>query len=200
MLRGVKNIRDLGRVIEYKNEEQLDVWDVDECNEYKGTDSTIFAPFGRPEDHLWAFEPAACRAMKIFYTGQKTKYHGVPTLLLTSVMGDASQDPELQCFCRSDEHCPAAGTIDLYPCIGELVQNILDSFYGFTFAGVPIIGSSPHFYGADPKLLNKVNGLKPNASQHEVYIHFEIVSMQLIWTFFFSPKLIDASAVCPNCS
>lgn len=158
VMRGVRDITHLGKVLEYKNEERLDIWDVDDCNEFKGTDSTIFAPFGRPEDGLWAFEPSACRAMKVFYTGQKTKYRGVPTLLYTSKMGDASQEPDLQCFCRSEEHCPRAGTIDLYPCIGA-----------------PIIGSSPHFLDADPTLLDKVNGLKPNASQHEVFIHFEIV-------------------------
>lgn len=42
--------------------------------------------------------------------------------------------------------------------------------------GAPVYISNPHFYLADPDLLDAVDGLKPNQSQHETYFKIQPVS------------------------
>lgn len=42
--------------------------------------------------------------------------------------------------------------------------------------GAPVYISNPHFYLADPKLLDAVEGLKPNKSIHESYFKIQPVS------------------------
>lgn len=64
------------------------------------------------------------------------------------------------CFCRNIEagECPPKGTFDLYKCSGS-----------------PMFGSHPHFYNADPALLEEVEGLHPNKDEHGVFLLYEIV-------------------------
>lgn len=162
VMRGVKNIKDLGKVVEIDGEHEFEAWDGDECNEFRGTDGTIFSPFNQPEDVFWSTEPAICRAMKVDPTGKKTKYRGVPTRLYTLNYDDIANTPELQCYCRDEGECPRKGTIDLFPCMGA-----------------PLIASNPHFLFADPELLDKIIGLHPNEKDHAVYAHFELVSNKI---------------------
>ncbi|XP_050087454.1 sensory neuron membrane protein 1 [Anopheles aquasalis] len=155
--RGVKNIRDLGRVISYNDETEMDIWDGDACNQYVGTDSTIFPPFLTKQDKLWAWSPEICRSLGAHYV-EKSKYAGLPMSYFELDFGDIKNEPHNHCFCRdAPDDCPPKGTMDLSPCLGA-----------------PFIASKPHFYGADPKLIQDVDGLEPNKEAHDVYIHFEL--------------------------
>ncbi|XP_039438033.1 sensory neuron membrane protein 1-like [Culex pipiens pallens] len=157
--RGVKNIGDLGRIVSYNGEPEMDIYDGDECNQYIGTDSTIFPPFLTKQDRLWAWAPEICRSLGAHYIG-KSKYAGMPMSLFKLDFGDLKNEPENHCFCRDPpEDCPPKGTMDLSMCIG-----------------VPILGSKPHLLDADPKLLEGVDGLEPNEAEHDVFIHFELHS------------------------
>lgn len=53
----MKNIKELGKILSFNDEPQIDVYDGDSCNEIRGTDSTIFHPFLSNTDKLWAFTP-----------------------------------------------------------------------------------------------------------------------------------------------
>lgn len=44
-------------------------------------------------------------------------------------------------------------------------------------SGAPVYISNPHFYLADPTLLDAVDGLKPNQSQHETYFKIQPVNI-----------------------
>ncbi|XP_062554263.1 sensory neuron membrane protein 1-like isoform X2 [Armigeres subalbatus] len=157
--RGVKNIKDLGRVVTYNGETEMDMYDGDECNKFVGTDSTIFPPFLTTKDKLWAWSPEICRSMGAYYFG-KSKYAGLPMSFFKLDFGDLKNEPEHHCFCRDPpDDCPPKGTMDLSPCLGA-----------------PFIGSKPHFYDADPALLAAVDGLTPNEKDHDMYIHFELLS------------------------
>lgn len=158
MDRGIKNVTNLGNILEFDGESEVNVWNGDKCNQIVGTDTTIFAPYKKKGEPLWIFEQSVCRSFAATYTGKDNTFRGIPTAMYTLEFDDIANDPELQCFCRSDDHCPVKGTIDLFPCLE-----------------VPIVGSKPHFLDADPALLSKVNGLNPNWDDHAVYVHFEMV-------------------------
>lgn len=59
--RGIKNSHDLGRVVEYDGKKEMSAWSTKECNQYVGTDSTIFPPFLTQEEGIAAFAPDLCR-------------------------------------------------------------------------------------------------------------------------------------------
>nr|B0X4H5.2 RecName: Full=Sensory neuron membrane protein 1 [Culex quinquefasciatus] len=155
--RGIKNVADLGRVITYNDETEMDFYDGDECNKYVGTDSTIFPPFLTKKDRLWAWSPEICQSLGAVYAG-KSSYQGFPTSFFTIDFGDLRDDPVHQCYCRDPpDGCPPKGTIDLGPCVGA-----------------PILGSKPHFIGGDPKLLRDVDGLEPDPKEHDIFIHYDL--------------------------
>lgn len=157
--RGVKNVGDLGRIVSYNGETEMDIYDGDECNQFIGTDSTIFPPFLTKQDRLWAWSPEICRSMGATYGG-KSKYAGMPMSFFELDFGDLKNEPENHCFCRDPpEDCPPKGTMDLAPCLGA-----------------PLLGSKPHFIDTDPELLEKVDGLEPNRDEHDMFITFELIS------------------------
>lgn len=159
VLRGGKDARDIGKVLLYNDEAELDTWDSDECNVIKGTDSTIFPPFLKREDGIWGFVPDLCRSIGSVYE-RKSTYQGIPTLRYMLKFGDMKSNEKLHCYCRNPPHgCPPSGTIDLMPC-----------------SGAPMIASQPHFYDSDPSLVYSVNGLSPDKEKHSVQIDFEILT------------------------
>lgn len=161
VFRGAKHSADIGHVVAFNDEEEMDHWDGDECNHYVGTDSTIFAPYMKPEDGIWAYEPSICRSLGASYK-KPSKYMGVPTLEYELDIGADINVKE--CFCRDPPNgCPPKGTFDLFRCVGS-----------------PLFGSLPHFFNADPSLVsNFASGMNPNEEKHAIFMHFEIVSILL---------------------
>lgn len=60
-LRGTKNFGNVGKIVQYNDEETMDVWPSEECNIIKGTDGTVFPPFLKKEQGLVSFAPNLCR-------------------------------------------------------------------------------------------------------------------------------------------
>lgn len=110
---------------------------------------------------IWAYEPTICRSLGASYKS-KTKYNGIPVLQYEMDIGEEMNIK--QCFCRDLEDpdsCPPKGTFDLYRC-----------------SNMPMFGSLPHFYNADPKLLEGFeSGLYPSKEIHGIKMLFETVSV-----------------------
>lgn len=155
VLRGLKNYKDVGRVLEFNGKPALDIWPEDHCNAYNGTDSTIFAPLFGPDDDIVSFGYEICRSLSAHYE-YHSKVKGVNTLHYTANLGDMSTNPMEKCFCPTPETCLTKNFYDMTKCLG-----------------VPIIGSLPHFYDTDGKYLAMVDGLHPNQEEHEIDMDFE---------------------------
>lgn len=127
-----------------------------------GTDGYIFPPLRPKEMPVQVYERTICRTVFIPYK-KRSSVRGVPANLYLFDFGDIQNEPENRCFCRDEDQCPLKGTMDLFHCIGT-----------------PITVSFPHFYNADPSLLEKIGeGLNPDKKKHETYIHMERVGNYL---------------------
>lgn len=125
--RGKESIKELGNIVAFDDQTELEVWDSDECNKIFGTDGTIFPPFQTKKQDYRIFAPQLCRTLTAKYIG-KSKYSGVKTKRFQIGLGIVNSKNET-CYCRNDDTCPPEGTFDLYLC-----------------SGVPITVSAPHFY------------------------------------------------------
>ncbi|XP_072748122.1 sensory neuron membrane protein 1 isoform X2 [Anoplolepis gracilipes] len=155
VLRGIKNYKDVGRVLEWDGKPALDIWPEDHCNAYNGTDSTIFAPLFGPDDDIVSFGYEICRSISAHYR-YHNKIKGVKTLHYTADLGDMSKNPLEKCFCPTPDTCLTRNLYDMTKCVGA-----------------PIIGSPPHFYDCEKNWLDMVDGLHPNQADHEMDMDFE---------------------------
>jgi hypothetical protein len=85
--RGIKNIKDLGRLISFNGENKTNFWNRSDCDGIKGTDSTIFPPFNKENAKLVAYAPYLCRSFETKYVS-RSEYNGVPISILTMEFGD----------------------------------------------------------------------------------------------------------------
>uniref|UniRef100_A0A182JIH4 Sensory neuron membrane protein 1 n=1 Tax=Anopheles atroparvus TaxID=41427 RepID=A0A182JIH4_ANOAO len=126
--RGVKNTRDLGRVISYNDETEMDVWDGDECNQYIGTDSTIFPPFLTKQDRLWAWSPEVCRSLGAHYV-KKSKYAGLPMSYFELDFGDPKTTGSPVSAAKRLQFSMELGPIHNHELFGQLPHVILPMFW-----------------------------------------------------------------------
>lgn len=127
-MRGKKNIKDLGKIIELNGEEFQDIWYDDECNKVYGTDGTIFPPFMKKEDGVQVFVVQLCRSFAANYK-HPSKVSGIKTSHY-EVNVTASAD----CYCNGEaDNCPAQGQFDVMPCIGAPITVTLPHFHEGVF-------------------------------------------------------------------
>ncbi|XP_050598000.1 sensory neuron membrane protein 1 isoform X2 [Bombus affinis] len=155
VLRGVKYWKDVGKVTEVNGKPELDIWTEDQCNEFNGTDSTIFAPLLTEQDDIVSFSPDICRSLSARFD-RKTKVAGINTYHYTADLGDMSTNPKEKCFCPAPDNCLTKNLMDLTKCVG-----------------VPLIASLPHLLGSEEKYLEMVDGLHPNEEKHGINMDFE---------------------------
>ncbi|GBP43538.1 Sensory neuron membrane protein 1 [Eumeta japonica] len=154
VMRGIKNVKDVGRVVAVDGEPRQHVWR-GQCDEFVGTDGTVFPPFLSHKEKIIAFSPDFCRYFKAWFE-KRTSYQGIRTNRYILNFGDLANDPELQCFCDSPDQCPQKGLMELSKC-----------------TGARIFSSLPHFLDSSPFLYQNIKGLKPDVNLHGMEIDFE---------------------------
>ena len=81
--RGIKNVMDVGTVVEYNHKPNVSTWNDDYCDTFNGTDGTIFHPYfdKKGRDDLVAFNGDLCRNI-ICYFDSKTKFAGTNMFII----------------------------------------------------------------------------------------------------------------------
>lgn len=65
VLRGIENVHDVGKIVEFNGNRELDQFTDDYCNIVNGTDELVFGPFMEENDVEQVFEFQACLSFDI---------------------------------------------------------------------------------------------------------------------------------------
>ncbi|TSM28082.1 Electrogenic sodium bicarbonate cotransporter 4 [Bagarius yarrelli] len=127
-------------------------WKSEACNMINGTAGQMWPPFMTSESTLPFYSPDACRSMELVYKRPGTS-RGIPVYRFVApktLFANGSDYPPNEGFCP----CRQSGLLDVRTCRHNS----------------PVFISHPHFYNADPALLQTVNGLDPNENDHGLFI------------------------------
>ncbi|XP_033178732.1 sensory neuron membrane protein 2-like [Bombus impatiens] len=166
--RGVNDIMRLGDITSYMGKRKQKIWNSEDCNIIRGTDSIIWAPLIKPLPFVSTFIPdlfnipyqlsrCMCRTIEADYKDE---------ISVRGLIGSRFVMKErtwflntTQCYCLLENKIPKClpqGLIDVWEC-----QKL------------PVILSEPHFLHGDPQLLKYAGGLNPDDRLHETYIIIE---------------------------
>ncbi|XP_068268405.1 scavenger receptor class B member 1 isoform X1 [Nyctibius grandis] len=148
---GMKNISRVHMVDSWNGLKKVNYWRSNECNMINGTSGEMWPPFMTPTS-LEFYSPDACRSMTLVYE-QSGKFEGVPTYRFVApktLFANGTDYPPNEGFC---------------PCMQSGIQNI-----STCRLNAPMFLSHPHFYNADPALVDAVEGLHPNKDQHALFL------------------------------
>ncbi|XP_078257889.1 lysosome membrane protein 2-like [Rhinoraja longicauda] len=155
-LTGKMNYTDFTQILEWKGNKSLDWWTTDACNMINGTDGTSFHPLISKNEMLHFFSSDLCRSLYGTFE-QELAVKRIPAyrfVLPSEVFANASENPANSGFCVPADDCLGTGLLNVSICR----------------QGAPIILSSPHFYQADPKYIDDIEGMHPNKINHETYL------------------------------
>ncbi|XP_071618778.1 scavenger receptor class B member 1 isoform X2 [Heliangelus exortis] len=148
---GMKNISNVHMVDSWNGLKKVNYWRSDGCNMINGTPGEMWPPFMSPTS-LEFYSPDACRSMTLVYE-QSGNFKGVPTYRFVApktLFANGTDYPPNEGFC---------------PCMQSGIQNV-----STCRMNAPMFISHPHFYNADPALLDTVEGLHPSKEQHALFL------------------------------
>ncbi|VVC36119.1 CD36 family [Cinara cedri] len=130
------------------------------CNSIKASEGSFFPPreFTK-SDLVHVYDKDLCRVWALRYRkdiikdGVTAGYYTPDDNLLETVEKNADN----ACFCEDDTQCTIKGLQYIGPCQYN----------------APVYLSFPHFYNADPKLLDDVEGLSPDQEKHETFFKIQ---------------------------
>ncbi|XP_007665113.1 scavenger receptor class B member 1 isoform X2 [Ornithorhynchus anatinus] len=155
---GVKDFSKIHLVDKWNGLSKVNYWRSDQCNMINGTSGQMWAPFMTPKSSLEFYSPEACRSMKLVYE-QSRDFNGIPTFRFVApktLFANGTVYPPNEGFC---------------PCLQTGIQNVSTCRFS-----APLFLSHPHFYNADPVLVEAVNGLHPNKEQHSLFLDIHPVT------------------------
>uniref|UniRef100_A0A8D3A895 Scavenger receptor class B member 1 n=1 Tax=Scophthalmus maximus TaxID=52904 RepID=A0A8D3A895_SCOMX len=140
-----------------KNVHRVDSWNGltevrDACNMINGTAGQMWPPFMTKESTLPFYSPDACRSMELVYQ-RPGVMKGIPLYRYVA--------PKTL-FANGTDYAPNEG---FCPCRQSGLLNVSSCRHNS-----PVFISHPHFFNADPVLLDYVQGLHPTEEEHGLFI------------------------------
>lgn len=132
-----------------------------ECRKLKGSTGELFQP-DLSKDSISLFMGDMCRTIPYDFE-KEVEVHGITGFRYSA--GDRAVDNGTK---YPENLCYSVGNKDQFP---SGVMNISACRYSS-----PVFMSYPHFYGADPFYLDKIEGMNPSIEKHQSYFTLEPVS------------------------
>lgn len=149
---GRDDIRNVHKVDSWNGLTELPYWQTPQCNMINGTAGQMWPPFMTTESTLPFYSPDACRSLELVYQ-RPGVMKGIPLYRFvapTTMFANGSDYEPNEGFCP----CRESGILNVSRCR----QNS------------PVFISHPHFFNADPVLLNFILGLHPTEEEHGLFI------------------------------
>uniref|UniRef100_H2VEP6 Scavenger receptor class B member 1 n=1 Tax=Takifugu rubripes TaxID=31033 RepID=H2VEP6_TAKRU len=149
---GKDDIRNVHKVVSWNGLTELSYWRTPQCNMINGTAGQMWPPFMTEESTLPFYSPDACRSLELVYQ-RSGKMKGIPLYRFVA--------PKTL-FANGTDYSPNEG---FCPCRQSGLLNVSSCRQNS-----PVFISHPHFFNADPVLLDYVHGLSPNEEDHGLFI------------------------------
>ncbi|KAM4635003.1 scavenger receptor class B member 1 isoform 2-T2 [Polymixia lowei] len=149
---GKDDITKVHKVDTWNGLKELTNWGTAQCNMMNGTAGQMWPPFMTPETTLPFYSPDACRSMELIYQ-RPGIMKGIPLYRYVApktLFANGSDYAPNEGFCP----CRQSGLLNVSSCRNK----------------APVFISHPHFYNADPVLLDTVQGLHPTEEEHGLFI------------------------------
>lgn len=154
MMTGEDTLEKLGKIDMWNGRNSTSFY-TPPCNEVTGSAGELFPPHLGREDLIF-FSSDLCMSAKLFYKEKVDDYGGVGAYRFwgtNHTFANGTTVPGNECYCVKGT-CAPMGLLNAESCR----------------MGAPAFVSFPHFYAADPFLLDLVDGLEPNEEKHSFYM------------------------------
>ncbi|KAK0143458.1 Lysosome membrane protein 2 [Merluccius polli] len=156
---GEQNYLDYGKIDTWNGLRKMSWWSSNQSNMINGTDGAVFHPLINRSELLYIFAADLCRSIHLGYV-KDVDVKGIQAYRFappSDVLMSPAENPANEGFCVPAGDCLGTGVLKVSVCR----------------EGAPIVVSFPHFYQADPKYINAVDGLSPNKEDHETYLDLQ---------------------------
>ncbi|KAI5613211.1 lysosome membrane protein 2 [Silurus asotus] len=153
---GEKNYMDYGKIDTWNGIRKMTWWSSEQSNMINGTDGSVFHTFLSRDELLYIFAADLCRSIHLGYV-HDTEVKGIPAFRFAppaDVLAAPDENPANAGFCVPAGECLSKGVLKVSVCR----------------EGAPIVVSFPHFYQADQKYIDAIDGMNPNKEEHETYL------------------------------
>lgn len=164
MYTGHTSMARMGLLDKLNGLDTLPFWSEAPCNSIKASEGSFFPPRDITHEDLVAiYDKDLCRAFPLQYRRRVDK-DGISAGYYTppdSIFAPSMEYPDNRCFCPPGESPES-------PCELRGLQNISPCHYD-----APVFVSFPHFWNADDKLTNAVEGMTPSRDRHETFFKIQ---------------------------
>lgn len=147
---------DYGKIDTWNGLREMNYWSSNQSNMINGTDGSVFHPLLSRDELLYIFAAELCRSIHLAFV-EDVEVKGIQAYRFAppvDVLQAPSINPANEGFCVPKGDCLGTGVLKVSVCR----------------EGAPIVVSFPHFYLADQKYVDAIEGLSPNKEEHETYL------------------------------